>query len=258
MNLEDDVVPAKHFVNETLKFAAERDAKREEWSSLQFSNYLSIGRFYRCSDLNRLVELILLSFTRQPVDFIMHHFDVLQMADHFREFRRTPPLIEHVGAKSTIDVESIRAKITRKYEAFKKANPKAELTTNMTQWLNYSIEAAYRPNRGHFFWARQFSCGDVVDINFKRGLAVKAVYVVTGFDPEEERAGTDRLTDGSLFAAKDEHCNAWTLVSRGVDAAGKMVANDTNGMSQTRCLRLQVLKGTSDWLVIRLMRVMLL
>ena len=66
-----------------------------------------IGRFYRCSDLHRLVELILLSYTRQPVDFIMHHFDVLQMADQFREFRRTPPLIEHIGAKSTIDVESV-------------------------------------------------------------------------------------------------------------------------------------------------------
>ena len=66
-----------------------------------------IGRFYRCSDLHRLVELILLSYTRQPVDFIMHHFDVLQMADQFREFRRMPPLIEHIGAKSTIDVESV-------------------------------------------------------------------------------------------------------------------------------------------------------
>ena len=71
-----------------------------------------IGRFYRCSDLHRLVELILLSYTRQPVDFIMHHFDVLQMADQFREFRRMPPLIEHIGAKSTIDVESVYIYIT--------------------------------------------------------------------------------------------------------------------------------------------------
>ena len=100
MNLEDDVVPAQHFVRETFKYVKQRDDNRDDWSSLQFSNYLSIGRFYRCNDLNRLVELILLSYTRQPVDFIMHHFDVLQMADHFREYRRTPPLIEHIGAKS--------------------------------------------------------------------------------------------------------------------------------------------------------------
>ena len=65
--------------------------------TLQFSNYLSIGRFYRCADLTRLVDLILISYSRMPVDFIMHHFDVLEMTDHFREFRHQPPLLDHTG-----------------------------------------------------------------------------------------------------------------------------------------------------------------
>ena len=69
MNLEDDIVPIPHFVRET--FAYKEQVDEEDWSSLQFSNYLSIGRFYRCSDIPHLVDLILISYTRQPVDFIV-------------------------------------------------------------------------------------------------------------------------------------------------------------------------------------------
>ena len=93
MNLEDDVViTSKNFVRETFSYVQQREENRDDWSSLQFSNYLSIGRFYRSNDLrwyfiffmhfyhftfffliySKLVELILLSYTRQPVDFIMH------------------------------------------------------------------------------------------------------------------------------------------------------------------------------------------
>ena len=68
MNLEDDIVPISHFVREAFAFM---DSMQEEWSSLQFSNYLSIGRLYRCRDLSLLVDLILISYTRQPVDFIV-------------------------------------------------------------------------------------------------------------------------------------------------------------------------------------------
>ena len=37
--------------------------------------------------------------------FFFSDFDVLQMADHFREFRKSPPLIEHIGAKSVNNVQ---------------------------------------------------------------------------------------------------------------------------------------------------------
>ena len=52
MNLEDDVViTSKNFVRETFSYVQQREQNRDDWSSLQFSNYLSIGRFYRSNDL---------------------------------------------------------------------------------------------------------------------------------------------------------------------------------------------------------------
>ena len=73
MNLEDDIEPIPHFVREAFAFmdTLQSEKDQEEWSSLQFSNYLSIGRLYRCRDLSHLVDLILISYTRQPVDFIV-------------------------------------------------------------------------------------------------------------------------------------------------------------------------------------------
>lgn len=256
LNLEDDVVPVPHFVRLANDYVTERELAGDEWSSLQFSNYLSIGRWYRCRDLARLVDLILISYSRMPVDFIMHHFDVMEMTDHFREFRRRPPLLEHGGVLSTLDVESKRARVTRQYEAFKKANPPARLTSNMTQWENFRLEAAYRPAVGHFFWAHHVRSGDVIDMRFDRPLGIKAVFIVTGFDREEERGGHDRMVNGTLWATDHHHCGLWRPLKAEMDERGKLATTNISAtLPLTRCLRLQVWKGTSHWLVVRLIRV---
>ena len=53
---------------------------------------------------------------------------------------------------------------------------------------NYKLEAAYRPAIGHFFWGRQIKPGDVIDLKFKKPLKqIKAVFIVTGFDKDEDR-----------------------------------------------------------------------
>jgi hypothetical protein len=44
-----------------------------------FRRWLSIGRLYKDQDLTKLVDLILIAYTKQPVDFVMHHFDVIQV-----------------------------------------------------------------------------------------------------------------------------------------------------------------------------------
>jgi len=46
---------------------------------LIFRRWLSIGRLYKDQDLTKLVDLILIAYTKQPVDFVMHHFDVIQV-----------------------------------------------------------------------------------------------------------------------------------------------------------------------------------
>ena len=70
--------------------------------------------------------------------------------------------------------------------------------------------------------------------------------------------GNDRMVEGNLSVASDKDCNLWHIVASDIDPWGKMASNVSESLSNTRCLRLQMVRGTSDWLVIRLIRVMLL
>ena len=66
------------------------------------------------------------------------------------------------------------------------------------------------------------------------------------------------MVEGSLSVASDIDCTQWRIIAADIDPWGKMASNNSEPLHDTRCLRLQMLRGTSDWLVIRLIRVMLL
>lgn len=251
MNLEDDIVPGKHLVNETLKYVTEREQSEEDWSSIQFSKFLSIGRLYRSRDLGKLVDLVLISYTRQPVDYIMHHFDVLQLADGFKEFRRNPPLLTHRGSHSTLDTEALKARVTRKYNPAKRKSPPATVSTNMTAWQGNKVEACYFEIKGqHYFWASQFHAYDVIDVQLTKPARLKRMRAVTGFDGEEERARQDRLVKGQVLF-KPTKSKEWTVTGAKVDNLGQINYHVKEDF-KVETVRLRVLKGTTDWLVVRL------
>ena len=88
LNLEDDVRPAavaggQDFVAGVFAFIDEQNRFNPYWSSLLFSKFLSIGRLWRTSDLPKLVDLVLIAYDKQPVDYIMCHFDMLQVTGAF-------------------------------------------------------------------------------------------------------------------------------------------------------------------------------
>ena len=66
------------------------------------------------------------------------------------------------------------------------------------------------------------------------------------------------MVEGSLSVSSDVECTQWRIIGSDIDPWGKMASNNSEPLPDTRCLRLQMLRGTSDWLVIRLIRVMLL
>ena len=92
---EDDVEPVRPgFVRAALSFVdrVERRQRRRKqgpggpsWSSLSLSpSHLSIGRLYRTETLPKLVAFVLAAYASQPVDFLMHYFDAMVLADGFK------------------------------------------------------------------------------------------------------------------------------------------------------------------------------
>ena len=46
MNLEDDIIPARHFVRETFAYVQERETGKEDWSSLQVEHGTFEHKYY--------------------------------------------------------------------------------------------------------------------------------------------------------------------------------------------------------------------
>lgn len=273
INLEDDVEPTEEeFYSKVIQFVHEQNQLTPEWNSLIFSNWLSIGRLYRTVDLVKLVDLILIAYRKQPVDFIMHHFDAIQMADRFREIRRKPPLLEHVGRVSTLDhlqeLAGSTAKMAQKLNKLKRMNPPASLATNITTWQNFNVNASYFAQNASsgptYFWGKQFRMYDVIDVHLHQPSDIRSVRVASGFPRSDARAGQDRITNCRLLLARDPFCedflevpslkmiaNQGTLhfTSKTLDSNDKELAKNVN------CVRIQVLEGQSDWLLVSLIHI---
>jgi hypothetical protein len=69
-------------------------------------------------------------YLRQPADYLMQYFDMVQLGDNFswtsKQFRRDPALVVHAGNMSTR--ESVKKMeqmmLNRRFEPYKKNNPR--------------------------------------------------------------------------------------------------------------------------------------
>ncbi len=150
--------------------------------------------------------------------------------------------------------------MTKRYDPLKAKNPPAVLTTNISHWQDYRLESSYKPGLGHFFWGRQFQSGDVIDVTFGHPLPVSSVTIVSGFDKEEDRPGQDKILDAKLLSAQDERCQVWKPLSARIDSDRGRVMHKSKlgsgrGVRMAKCIRIQVLKGNSDWLIVRLIQI---
>ena len=276
INFEDDVRPTEqHLANAIMKFVEQQNRDNPEWSSLMFSKWLSIGRLFRAKDLTKLVDLILIAYNKQPVDYIMSHYDMIRMADRYQEFRRKPPLLEHFGNISTMvkddrsngqmsisdiqKMEANRKRLAVRFNKLKSINPPARLSTNISQWLSNSLDHCYLPSNQSedlkAFWGKNFLPGDVVDVKLHLPSDIKSVHVATGFGKFEDRYGDDIATQANILLSHD--CIEYQVVSGvkvndGTFQFNLKAINQKEITKQVRCVRFQIFRGQSDWLRIRL------
>ena len=99
------------------------------------------------------------------------------------------------------------------------------------------------------------------------------VRIETGFDASEERAGNDRAVVGQLLiadASGDEddvsndtngvdngRCKNFVAVAKFDGSNGRLeyFSKDDAQSGKTKCLRIQIFKGQSDWVMVRLIQI---
>ncbi len=278
-----------HFVRAALQFASDVERTHPEWVSLSLSRHLSIGRLYRTQTLPRLVPFILTSYLSQPVDFLMHYFDALQLADGFRPdaFRRGRPLFRHFGDVSTketfarMDREAKGSGGGKKKKKKTKTNPSANLYTNLSPWKRkMRLEDAYRKSPPSAFRGRMsFDEGGMgrVDVVFARGpVRVRRFVAVTGVDrgsptsaSASVSASSERVLRASLLGSTrfvgvspdgmSAECEEMVMLADAAEASrGGRIEMEMKGKSDRRrwaCLRMVVLAAEGEWVTIRRLEV---
>lgn len=116
---------------------------------------------------------------------------------------------------------------------------------------------------------------DVFDVVLREEAVVSHVRVETGFDVSEERAGNDRIVSGQLLMGDISNdvddsdisnetkgayrvpCKNFKVVAKFDPNSGRLefTNKDVAHSGKTKCLRIQVFKGQSDWIILRLIQV---
>ena len=101
LQIEDDVVCAKHFVIGIKQYIDMR-TRAGLWTMLEFSELGFIGKLFKSSDLDLLSRYMKMFYEEQPVDWLMSYFR-LSMGQRV-VYLRKPTLFQHFGLKSSFDI----------------------------------------------------------------------------------------------------------------------------------------------------------
>ncbi|XP_040563402.1 alpha-1,6-mannosyl-glycoprotein 4-beta-N-acetylglucosaminyltransferase [Lepeophtheirus salmonis] len=269
MHLEDDVVPLKGFINATMDFIDSQNSS--EWTSLQLSDYTSIGRLYKTSDLHKLVDFILIFYTKMPVDWLMAEYDRLQVPDNLEIHKINKSLFTHSGKVSSKELflkkEAMEA--NKKYDKLKGENPSAvTLLTNMRQYQYFALNNSYFPS-SLYFWCIPFHGGSI-DIIFNEPQEISSVSIVSGLEKSDGRPeGSDAIKDAWLKVSPrmiELHpksgiasCINYEDVSH-ITEPKVHISFDKEKTQKYQCIRLQLGEFQTpyeSWLVIKLIRIVL-
>lgn len=106
---------------------------------------------------------------------------------------------------------------------------------------------------------------------------MRYVRIETGFDSREERSGNDRVIAGQLLiseaandvnvdggndddddaSAEASRCKSFVVVAKFNAASGRLeyLPPEDAKSGKTKCLRVQIFKGQSDWVMVRLIQI---
>ncbi|XP_048589545.1 alpha-1,3-mannosyl-glycoprotein 4-beta-N-acetylglucosaminyltransferase B isoform X2 [Nematostella vectensis] len=191
VQLEDDVVATPGFANTIRTFAIQQDSNR--WLMLEFSSLGFIGKLFRSTDLNKLIEFFLMFHKDKPVDWLLDHILWVRVCNPEKDqahcnreksqlrIRFKPSQFQHVGKESSL--KGKRQNLIDK--DFKKAplfqahlNPKANVFTTLENYQQFRIDRAYTGQT--FFWCYPPHVGDVIRMQFDEPIDIKSFRFKTG------------------------------------------------------------------------------
>ncbi|XP_006815695.1 alpha-1,3-mannosyl-glycoprotein 4-beta-N-acetylglucosaminyltransferase B-like, partial [Saccoglossus kowalevskii] len=191
VQLEDDIIAKPGYITTMNNFALQQ--KQDDWFMLEFSSLGFIGKLFKTSDLNLVIEFFLMFHRDKPIDWLLDHILWVKVCHPEKDvkhcarekaalrIRFKPSLFQHVGMHSSLPgkVQKLKDKDFGKQPLHRAhENPTAQVSTTIKVYMKYSLEKAYKGQ--DFFWGVMPKAGDVILFKFTQPIIFEKYRFTSG------------------------------------------------------------------------------
>ncbi|XP_070552507.1 alpha-1,3-mannosyl-glycoprotein 4-beta-N-acetylglucosaminyltransferase B-like [Ptychodera flava] len=191
VQLEDDIIAKPGYITTMKNFAMQQ--KQDDWVILEFSSLGFIGKLFKASDLNLVVEFFLMFHKDKPIDWLLDHILWVKVCHPEKDnkhcarekaalrIRFKPSLFQHIGMHSSLPgkVQKLKDKDFGKQPLHRgHENPPAVVSTSIKIYMKYTLEKAYRGS--DFFWGIMPKAGDEIVIKFTQPIIIDKYRFTSG------------------------------------------------------------------------------
>lgn len=276
VQLEDDIVAVPGYLTTMKNFAMQQSTK--DWLLLEFSSLGFIGKLFKSSDLNLVVEFFLMFHAEKPIDWLLDHILYVKVCNPEKDpkhcgrqkagfrIRYKPSLFQHIGLHS-----SLKGKVQKlKDRDFKKGmklpqhtNPAGEVSSTIRQYLRYSLDKAYAGQ--DIFWGTTPSAGDQVKFHFNTPVIIEQFRFISGNteNPGDKFFNTTvevlpsyhtEKKEGILEAGDAKQLNVTRtddgFLQVGKFEDGRAIGNVDSKIGAVQEMRLRVLTEARNWVIL--------
>ncbi|XP_030836273.1 alpha-1,3-mannosyl-glycoprotein 4-beta-N-acetylglucosaminyltransferase A [Strongylocentrotus purpuratus] len=274
--LEDDIVAVPGYLTTMKNFAMQQSTK--DWLLLEFSSLGFIGKLFKSSDLNLVVEFFLMFHMEKPIDWLLDHILYVKVCNPEKDpkhcgrqkagfrIRYKPSLFQHIGLHS-----SLKGKLQKlKDRDFKKGmklpqhtNPPAEVSSTIRHYLRYTLDKAYLGQE--IFWGNTPSAGDQVKFHFNTPIVIEqyrfissntenpgdkfyntSVEVLPSYHQEKKEGILEADNAAELNLKRTE--DGFIQVGKFED--GRAIGNIESKIGAVQEIRLRVLSEAKNWVIL--------
>ncbi|XP_058498737.1 alpha-1,3-mannosyl-glycoprotein 4-beta-N-acetylglucosaminyltransferase C-like isoform X2 [Solea solea] len=253
LQLEDDVLSAKHFLTSIRKHVGEQEAKKDTWAMLEFSELGYIGKLYKSVDLPLLSRFLFLFYQEMPCDWLMSHFRELLTQRKPIDFK--PSLFQHMGTFSSFGGTYNKLK-DKYFEEGLYSNPKAEVFSDMSTYQKHIPKLAWDLGET-FFWGRVPAAGNYLTVVFAEPAVVTGILIETGLDKKDLLVSAQVDIGHEVVTTEngEKSCKEFQSVGTLKDGRFDIKEMDKKYSSASSCLRIKITAGQTDWVIIKKIRV---
>ncbi|CAJ1055120.1 alpha-1%2C3-mannosyl-glycoprotein 4-beta-N-acetylglucosaminyltransferase C-like [Xyrichtys novacula] len=253
LQLEDDVSSAKNFLSTIRKHVNEQEWKKITWAMLEFSSLGYIGKLYKSAHLPLLVRFLFIFYQEMPCDWLMSHFRMLLTQKQTLLFK--PSLFQHMGTFSSFQGSYNKLK-DKDFEEGLYNNPPAEVFTDMSTYQKNLPILAWEAGEG-FFWGRSPEKGNHLTVVFTQPTVVTGIFIETGSGGKDllESAQVELGREVVSTDKQEKTCKEFTSLGTFINGRFEMQEVNKKLSSASSCLKIQVMAGQKDWVVVNKIRV---